>query len=64
MKRPNKKYFERYQNGLVFKTVDLIKYIEAQELYIDSLEALIIPDVLVPKGTLFCENVIHLLVST
>lgn len=40
MKRPKKQDFEYYQKGLVFKTVDLIKYSKAQDLYIDHLKAL------------------------
>ena len=38
MERPKKQDFEYYQNGLTFKTVNLIEYSKAQDLYIDEIE--------------------------
>lgn len=35
MKRPDKKDFEYYQKHLVFKTVNLVRYSEAQDKFID-----------------------------
>ena len=40
MEKPKKEDFEYYQNGLAFKTVNLIEYIKALELYINEIEAL------------------------
>jgi len=40
MEKPKKEDFEYYQNGLAFKTVNLIEYTKALELYINEIEAL------------------------
>ena len=35
MKKPKREDFEYYQNGLVFKTVNVKKYTEALDLYLE-----------------------------
>ena len=54
MEKPKKEDFEYYQNGLAFKTVNLIEYTKALELYINELEALILP-VVVRQSEQLCD---------